>query len=590
MTLNLNQIIISNTLPKFLPALSVILYSSCVPSADRKKSDLEEKPNIIFILTDDQRWDALGYAGNPLIHTPEMDKLASQGVYFRNAFVTTPISAASRASFFTGLHERTHRYTFQVEPVRQEQMQLSYPRLLRENGYFTGFFGKYGVKITKTELDDLFDIHDDYDRNGKFKDYRGFFYKTLQGDTVHLTRYTGAQALEFIDQVPENQSFCLSLSFSAPHAHDPAPEQYYWQKEVDHLYQDMVMPGPDMADDHYFKSLPLPVQQGFNRTRWYWRFDSPEKYQHSVKGYYRMISGIDNEIARIREHLKEKGLDKNTVIILMGDNGYFLGERQLAGKWLMYEHSIKVPLIIYDPRIKKHRDIDDMAVNIDVPATMLDLAGIEIPESWQGKSLLSLARGTETSLNRDTIFIEHLWEMPNIPPSEGVRTAEWKYFRYINDRSVEELYNLKEDPNEIHNLAQSADHADILKSLRLKCDQLIHLYRDPFSALPNELSVVIDKKSVNSAQPIIPKYSWNIPEESKPQKGYQVLVASGRENIDNNIGDVWNSGQIRSNNSTDIIHAGIPLDTASEYYWKVRVWDRDNRLTEYCEAQSLLKK
>ena len=141
----------------------------------------------------------------------------------------------------------------------------------------------------------------------------------------------------------------------------------------------MDLPGPDLADDKYFNALPKPVRDGFNRTRWFWKDDTPEKYQHSTKGYYRMINGIDLEIAKIREKLAEKGLDENTVIILMGDNGFFLGERQISGKWLMYDNSIRVPLIVFDPRVNKHQDIADMALNIDVPATILDIAGIEIP-------------------------------------------------------------------------------------------------------------------------------------------------------------------------------------------------------------------
>src|SRR5690606_3653892 len=115
-------------------------------------------------------------------------------------------------------------------------------------------------------------------------------------------------------------------------------------------------------------------------------------------------------------------------------------------KWLMYDNSVRVPLIVYDPRENRHRDVDDMALNIDVPATILDLAGIHQPESWQGKSLLPVVSGVQKSLDRDTVLIEHLWEFENIPPGEGVRTSEWKYFRYVNDKSWEELYNLKNDP------------------------------------------------------------------------------------------------------------------------------------------------
>jgi arylsulfatase A-like enzyme len=542
------------------------------------------KPNIIFILTDDQRWDALGYSGNPIIQTPEMDKLARSGVYFRNAVVTTPICSASRATIFSGLHERTHKYTFQTGPLKKEYFMESYPVVLKKEGYFTGFFGKFGVNSTETE--NLFDIIEDYDRNGRFPDRRGYYYKTLNGDSVHLTRYTGERALEFIDNVPSGKPFCLSLSFSAPHAHDPAPDQYFWQEEPGKLYNDINMPDPKLADNHYFDQLPAPVKNGFNRLRWTWRFDTSEKYQHSIKGYYRMIYGIDMEIAKIRNKLHEKGIDKNTVIIIMGDNGYFLGERQLAGKWLMYDNSVRVPLIIYDPREKKHKDIEDMALNVDIPATIIDIAGAEKPSSWQGKSLVPLVTGEKISLNRDTILIEHLWEFENIPPSEGVRTSEWKYFRYINDKSIEELYNLKDDPEETNNLAGNVDYKETLGKLRQACNRLIAGYTDKNSGIPHGLMVEYirepEKTLINDERP---EYCWIVPDGAVVQKAYQILVSSSRSKIDNNIGDIWDSKPVRSSNSVNIEHAGEELKPGKTYFWKVRIFDADNRLSEYSDVQ-----
>jgi arylsulfatase A-like enzyme len=430
----------------------------------------QEKPNIIFILTDDQRWDALGYAGNKVIHTPEMDKLAQEGVYFRNAFVTTPICAASRASILTGMYERTHGYTFGQGPIKQPYIDNSYPKLMKESGYFTGFFGKFGV--TYDSLVPLFDVMESYDRNGKFKDRRGYFYKTIKDDTVHLTRYTGQQAMDFIENAPADKPFCLSLSFSAPHAHDPAPDQYFWQEEVDGLYRELEIGPPLFGEDKYFNEQPIYVREGENRTRWGWRYDTPEKYQHSVKGYYRMISGIDLEIAKIRQLLADKGLDKNTIILLMGDNGYFLGERQLAGKWLMYDNSLRVPLIIYDPRNPNHRDIEDLALNIDIPSTIFEFAGLEIPSVWQGKSLAAYVKGDNPAEDRTEFIGEHLWEVDIIPASEGLRTKDWKYFRYRNDLEHEELYNLELDPLEENNLAKKEQYRGKLEEMRRRFDRL----------------------------------------------------------------------------------------------------------------------
>ena len=259
--------------------LLVLFALFCGLNTLKAQQGNNEKPNIIFILTDDQRFDAIGYAGNEFVETPTMDNLAQSGTYFHTAIVTTPICAASRASLFTGLHERAHNFNFQTGNVREEYMANSYPTLLKDNGYYTGFFGKYGVRYN--ELDKQFDEYESYDRNNRYKDRRGYYYKTIDNDTVHLTRYTGQKALDFIDKNATNEKpFCLSLSFSAPHAHDPAEKQYFWQSTMDAMLENTTMPKPALADDKYFNAQPEIVKKGFNRFRWTWRYDNPEKYQY----------------------------------------------------------------------------------------------------------------------------------------------------------------------------------------------------------------------------------------------------------------------------------------------------------------------
>lgn len=576
------------------PLLAQKSGSSTQPTPARRNA---VPPNIIFILTDDQRWDALGYAGNKLIHTPEMDKLAQQGVYFSKATSSTPICSASRATLLSGMRERSHRYSFTTGPIRDEYMAASYPKLMRDAGYYTGFFGKFGVKYK--EKDKLFDVYDDYDR-GPYPDRRGYYYKTINKDTVHLTRYTGQQALDFLDKAPKDKPFCLSLSFSAPHAHDSAKEQYFWQKETAVLFTNTKMPPADLSEAMYFNRLPKPVRDGFNRTRWYWRYDTPEKYQHSIKGYYRMIAGVDLEIGKIREQLKKTGQDKNTIIILLGDNGFFLGERQIAGKWLMYDNSIRVPLMIYDPRVNQHRDLDALAQNVDVPMTILDMAGVKAPPQWQGLSLYPLVEGTSKKLQRDTILIEHLWEFANIPPSEGVRTKDWKYFRYVNDKSTEELYSLKDDPKEIRNLAADPKYKKQLLALRQKNDELARRFSDGNAAPPTNLTVDWSrtngqKELTEAATP----FTWTLPAYAGKATSFQVLVSSSPEKSEENLGNVWDSGQMKDKSAAGV--AGefanavtkapssprVPLLPGSEYFWKVRIWDKDNRVSEYSPTQRL---
>jgi len=441
-------------------------------------------PNIIFILTDDQRWDALGVTGNTIVQTPEMDALAKAGTYFKNAFATTPICAASRASILTGLYERTHGYTFQKPKLQQPYVDIIYPKLLKDNGYHVGFFGKLGVLIDNPKQ--YFDESDFYDR-GASSDKRGYFYKKIGNDTVHLTRFSGHQAETFIKNAPTDKPFCLSISFSAPHGHDPSREQYYWQQKSDNLYKNILIPPPVLGDDVYFNQLPREVKEGFNRVRWKWRFDTPEKYQAMVKGYYRMITEIDDEIGTIRKQLKAKGVEDNTIIIVMGDNGYFLGDRQLADKWLMYDASIRIPLIIYDPRITKSSTIDAMVLNVDVSKTILAMAGVPVPNNYQGINLKPFLDKGNIAIKREAILVEHLWTLPDIPSSEGIRTKRWKYFHYRLINAPEELYDLKNDPLEKKNLAADAKYAKVLDKLRKQCISIASKYQteklcpdDPF--------------------------------------------------------------------------------------------------------------
>lgn len=434
----------------------------------------ENRPNIIFILTDDHRADALGYTGNQIIRTPVLDKMAHEGIYFKNAFVTTPICAASRASILTGLYERTHGYTFQQGDLKEPFVGLTYPMMLKENGYHVGFFGKLGVNIKRAER--IFDEIESYDRDDKSPNRKGYFYKTIEGDTVHLTRYTGYKAQEFIKREGRaGRPFCLSLSFSAPHAHDPAPEQYFWQKKSDQLYADVTIPSPVLGERCYFDALPKEVREGYNRLRWSWRFDTPEKYQQSVKGYYRMISEVDDEIGALLALLGKEGIAENTILLFMGDNGYFLGERQLADKWLMYDQSLRVPMMIYQPGLT-HREVSDMVLNIDIPKTILDLARVKAPANYQGKSLKCYLEGGKPRQKRESILFEHLWKIDQIPSSEGIRTSKWKYFRYRYIVAPEELYDLEKDPLETKNLAQDPTFKTILDHLRSDCDEKVARY------------------------------------------------------------------------------------------------------------------
>ncbi len=429
------------------------------------------KPNILFLLVDDQRNDTLGCAGHPIIKTPVIDSLAAEGIRFSNAFVTTSICAASRASILTGLYERTHQYTFGTPPLSPALIAESYPALLKAAGYRTGFIGKYGVSTEGEPESAMFDF---------FKPHVGnpYFKKQPDGTLRHETEVAGDRAIEFIEGNPKGQPFCLSISFNASHAADWDLENHFpWPKAVDGMYEDVDIPPPRLSDPEIFANHPEFLKTSMNRKRYFWRWDTPEKYQKNMKAYFRMLSGIDRVIGRLRNELENRDLADNTVIIYMADNGYYMGDRGFAGKWSHYEQSLRVPLIVYDPRQPKtNRGAvrDEMALNVDIPATMLMLAGVKIPTHYQGHSLSPLLRGKQIPDWRHDFFCEHLMDNPDIPKWEGIRGERYVYARYFEQDPVYEfLHDLDVDPDQLVNLADDPKYREILAAMRKRCDELI---------------------------------------------------------------------------------------------------------------------
>ncbi len=428
----------------------------------------EQRPNFLFVLTDDQRFDALGYAGHPILKTPNLDQLAAKGVRFPNSFVTTPICAASRASILSGTYERTHKYTFGTPPLSTQLCENSYPAMLRKAGYRTGLIGKVGVSFEEGQATKMFDLLSSI----------GYPYlrKQANGEIRHIDQIATDRAIEFMGKQPTEKPFCLSICFNSPHAEDGELENLYpWPKTVEGLYEDTTIPLPPLGDQKYFLAEPKFLQEAINRIRWKWQFDTPEKFQRNVRSYYRMISGIDHEIGRLTAELKRLGLDQNTIIVFMSDNGYFLGERGLSGKWIHYEESLRVPLLIVDPRLPTSRQgttATQMALNIDIAPTILEFAGVKIPKQYQGKSLAPLVRGKKPSWRHD-FFCEHLLVDPTIPQWEGVRDERYVYARYFGQKPVYEyLHDLWKDPQEVHNLVSDKNYSGVLGRMKRRLKEL----------------------------------------------------------------------------------------------------------------------
>jgi arylsulfatase A-like enzyme len=447
------------------------------PSSDR--------PNILLLFADDQRNHTLGCAGHPIVKTPNIDRLAAAGVRFENAFVSTSTCWVSRACLFTGTYERRHLYrtSAAVKVLDPKLCETSYFAVLKRAGYRTGHIGKEHVTISPTSSEAMFDVRRKIGR-------RPYFKPQADGSQRHETQILGDWGIEFLDGQPKDQPFCLTVSFNATHAEDgdkrPGIGHYPWPKVTDGMYEDQEMPLPPLNDPSIYDSQPEFLKKSINRQRFFWRWDTPEKYQTNMRAYFRMLSGIDHVVGRLAKQLEKQGLADNTVIIYTADNGYYLGDRGFAGKWTHYEQSLRVPLVVYDPRLpnrKRGRTQTEMTLNSDLASTMIELAGVPVPATHSGRSLVPLIHGKPVADWRSDFLCEFVAVPTTIPRWEGVRDRDWVYARYYMDGAkqppFEFLHDLSKDPNQLVNLAalsadqRKAPNAATLIRLRQRCDELV---------------------------------------------------------------------------------------------------------------------
>jgi len=436
-----------------------ILSSSCVNHQNRENT--QDKPNIVFLLADDLRWNSPGCMGNSMVQTKNLDELAANGIRFTHACVTTSISMVSRASILSGQYMSRHNIKEFGRSFTEEAFSETYPYVLRKAGYWTGFVGKYGIGAIR-ESD--FDFVREYERV--------HWFPLENGDSIHVTKRNEKDALEFLRERPEGKPFMLSVSFFATHAQDNHPDQYRYQPESERFYKDDIIPVPETFPGQYFERLPPFIGNEHNegRIRWHWRFDSPEKYQKYMKAYYRMLTEMDQTIGRIVEELRRQEIYDKTMIIFMGDNGYFHGEHGLADKWYPYEESLRVPLIVYDPRLKqqdRNKVIDEFVLNIDIAPAIISAAGMEVPGRIQGKDFSELYLSHKDIKWRQDFYYEHpfVTSEKRIPSSEalvthGQKYIFWPYYQY------EEYYNLITDPYEKNNLINQPEYA--IKIIEMK--------------------------------------------------------------------------------------------------------------------------
>ena len=418
-------------------------------------SQQDKPPNIVFILTDDHRWDALSILGHPVVQTPTLDRLCQQGVRFENAFVTTSLCTPSRASILTGQYAHTHGVKNNLTPWKNEN--ITFFERLKQAGYDTAFIGKWHMPGALPRLRglDRFITFTAQAGQGRYFDCPLIVDgREMPSRKHYITEELTDYALEFISKKRENP-FCLYLSHKAVH----------------HQF----LPPPELAGIYRDKELPLPAEAdtwiSMDPDLLYCGLIGP--LERTYRNYMETLHATDLEVGRIVDKLAEAGIAEDTIIIYFGDNGFFLGEHRLMDKRWPYEESIRVPCIIYDPRRKETggRTVEQMVLNIDLAPTILDMAGLPVPAHMEGRSMLPYLQDGEAPGRRAWLY-EYFRDFPyRVPAMEAVRTDRYKYVEY-HGRKANELFDLSRDPGEKHNIINTPEGRAVLPELKARLEEL----------------------------------------------------------------------------------------------------------------------
>ena len=414
-------------------------------------------PNIIFILTDDHRWDAFGCMDHPFLKTPNLDRIAGEGVMFENSFCTTSLCSPSRASFLTGQYAHTHGVKTNHTPW--DEKNVTFIELLKQAGYDTAFIGKWhmpGEGLPRVRGLDHFITFTSQGGQGVYYDC------PLYIDGVHterkgkyITEDLTDLALQWINR-PRKNPFCLYLSHKAAHFGFAPP------KHLDGMYKGIDLHLPPEADDfipitnrHLFVGAPAPLSFLYRR-------------------YCETVVSVDEQVGRVLQKLDEMGMAEDTILIYAGDNGHFFGEHGLYDKRLAYEESIRIPFFVRYPGLipDPGRRARQMALNIDLAPTLLELIGRKIPPGMQGRSLVPILRSKDATGRKSWLY-EHypVYPIP-IPGIAAVRTDTHKYITYQNNIRPPELFDMVSDPKEKHNLIGTPRGKELLPRLKSELEKI----------------------------------------------------------------------------------------------------------------------
>jgi N-acetylglucosamine-6-sulfatase len=467
---------------KHIAAASAIILTLLVPLCPAQSElSKQPRPNIVFILVDDLRWDELGVAGHPFIKTPNIDRIGREGVIFRNAFITTPLCSPSRAGFLTGQYAHTHGITDNVDRSAASHRLVTFPLLLHQSGYETAFIGKWHMGNDDTP-------RPGFDRWVSFKGQGAYLDPDINEDgksvkpSGYITDILSSYAVEFIKR-RHDKPFLVYLAHKAIHPevtqnNDGSvnladSERFIPAERHKNLYAGMAIPrrpnygrAPEGKPALQRRIGNLPALGAATVTS-----------DEAILGRQRSLAAIEDGVGEILEALKEISRLDNTVIVFAGDNGYFYGEHGLSvERRLAYEESIRTPLLVRYPKVVKPGTMrDEFALNIDLAPTLLELAGIAAPSAMQGRSLAPLLEGKRTAW-RNSFLIEYYSDkvFPRVLEMgyKAVRNERWKYIHYLELEGMDELYDLKTDPYEMKNLIAQPGAARALAEMKREMERL----------------------------------------------------------------------------------------------------------------------
>ena len=464
--------------PSLCVVTLLLLTGLCQCKADN------DRPNVVLVLCDDIRWDALSCAGHPHLKTPNIDALAEEGLYFENMFCTTSLCSPSRASILSGLYAHAHGVTNNFTDYPESLN--SFPRQLQTAGYETGYIGKWHMGEQSDDPRPGFDHFVTHKGQGKYFDtefnFNGHDRRVVKG---YYTTVVTDMAIDWMKKERE-KPFALMIGQKAPHSF------YLPEPKYAHTFDDVEVNYPHSSfkldDKPKWMKQRLMTWHGIYGPLFDWRKDFPDSsaagvvdFANMVRNYWGTILSIDDSVGRLTQFLKEAGQLDNTLFVFMGDNGLLEGEHGMVDKRTAHEPSIRVPLIIRYPKLtpKGAKRIAGQVMTVDIAPTILDLCAAEPLNDIHGKSIKPLVLEGPKDW-RTSLFYYYNYEkqFPYTPNVRAIRTDRWKYIRYPHgdgskDRHLDELYDLKNDPSESTNLSQKSEHADLIVELRTELDRLM---------------------------------------------------------------------------------------------------------------------